>query len=218
MNTGDLGVNGLRLHQRIRNLRFPSLTCIEVGVRDGVGSVLMLDATAGKASSYVIGIDASPCPPMLVRHPRYSFVQSDSCTELERLYVATPGFKCHAALCDSLHIAEQVMCETYFLFDMLRIGGFIAYHDTHWPEGKKDHYIGRNWDTPDVGIVKMFAEAEKAGLVDIEHFTESWGMTFVWKEADFDLHAALDWKPVFAGRNELLAILPESVAKREIMV
>lgn len=55
MNTGDLGVNGERLHQRIRNLNFPALTCVEVGVRDGVGSVIMLDATKDDEDSQVIG-------------------------------------------------------------------------------------------------------------------------------------------------------------------
>lgn len=216
MNLGDLGINGERFAQRLAGLG-NGCTFIDVGVREGVSSEIML-IDAIKRGNDVIGIDASECPPTLRKRDCYGFLQGDSVSELVDLATWLEGADVSAAMVDTLHIAEQVMCETYYLWPMLKHGGFIAYHDTSWPVWKKDHYLGRDWDTPDVGVMKMFAEAWEAGSVEIEQFHESWGMMFVWKRTDFDLHAALDWKPVFAARNELLKILPEGVRKREIVV
>lgn len=213
MNLGDLGINGERFAQRLAGLG-NGCTFIDVGVREGVSSEIML-SDALRRGSVVFGVDASPCPEPLRARLHYHFHEGDSVTFLAD---APERFAVDAAMVDTLHIAEQVMCETYYLWPMLKHGGFIAYHDTSWPVWKKDHYLGRDWDTPDVGVMKMFAEAWEAGSVEIEQFHESWGMMFVWKRADFDLHAALDWKPVFAGRNELLKVLPEGVRKREIVV
>lgn len=211
MNTGDLGVNGERLHQRIRNLNFPALTCVEVGVRDGVGSVIMLDATKDDEDSQVIGIDASPCPPMLRRHPRYRFIESDSTTALSELKEPV-----HCALLDSLHIAHQVAAEAFWLWPLMPAGSLLALHDAAWPEGKYDHYCDRDWPTVDVALSWLFWNKPYAA---IEIFPEDWGMAFVRKLTDAPLEiTGIAWDEVFAGRNELLKILPEGVRKREIVV
>lgn len=211
MNLGDLGINGQRLVQRIRNLRFPSVICVEVGVRDGVGSVLMLDATRDKPSSQVIGIDVSPCPPMLLRHPRYTFAEADSVSMLS-------VFKgpIHVALLDTLHVAHQVAAEVYFLWPLMPVGSLLAFHDAVWPEGKCDNYCGREWPTVDTALSWLFWNKPYAS---VEVYPESWGMAFVTKTAELPLEiTGITWDEVFAGRNELLSVLPSGVAKREITV
>lgn len=207
MNTGDLGINGERLAQRLAALGNGCVFC-DVGVRAGVSSEIMLFYAEAR-NNHVIGIDVNECPPQLVGHPRYEFIQSDSVTALEEMADSdVPPFS--AVLLDSLHIAEQVMCETYFIWPHLRVGGFVAYHDTAWPAGKHDHYLGRDWDRVEVGIKRMFT----GNGVRIEAFPESWGMTFVTKLAPCELGG--DWLAVFAARNELLALVPAGVPKREI--
>lgn len=212
MNAGDLGINAHRLAQRLDALGSVCLF-VDVGVRAGVSSDIMLRGWRERGNN-VIGIDTNVCPPHLVHHDAYQFFQSDSVTQLAEIASwAAPHEKIDAGMCDTLHIAEQVMCETFYLWPVLRVGGFLAFHDTAWPDFKKDHYLGRDWDRPEVGVARLFANRPE---VKIEQFDESWGMMFVHKLAEFDLRPHVDWRPVFEARNQLLALVPDGVTKREL--
>ena len=57
---------------------------------------------------------------------------------------------------DTFHIKEQVLCELYFWYPHVEEGGFIAFHDTNWPEGKHDVYDGIVWDRVEEGVKSFF--------------------------------------------------------------
>lgn len=204
MRTGDLGTNAERLRDVVQILP-AHWTLLDVGVRDGVSSDIMLE----HGDSPVIGIDVNECPPHLVDHPRYRFLQGDSVTRLADL--------CEPfglVFFDTLHIAEQVMCELYFTWHMIPVGGWAVFHDTAWPEWKRDHYLGRDWDRPEAGVARFFRDNPS---VEITTHEDSFGMTFVRKLAYVDLRGGIDWAPVFAARNQLLALLPETTPRRVIV-
>ena len=208
IDRGDLGENAVRLYEAAHEHCHPNFPCVDVGVRHGVSSRIFLMATHGK----VLGIDtdAGAVSPDLLAHPRYEFSHSDSVTALFRMTRTIS-----AAMVDTLHIKEQVMAETYYLWPLLRVGGFIAYHDTAWPEGRKDHYLGQDWDRPEDGIKEMFGDLP--GCV-VNHFPESWGMSFVYKPSDCKLPSSIDWPQVFNCRNRLLATLPDQIRNQAIEI
>jgi hypothetical protein len=210
MRTGDLGQNAERFHQRIRALPFTSVTCVDVGVRDGCSSLVMLDATIDKGESLVIGIEASEISPMLKRHPRYRVIdQIDSVTALSELQEPV-----HVAWIDTLHCAHQVAAEVAKLWPLMPVGSLLGLHDTHWPAEKaRDFYCDRFWPSPDVAVNWLFRDKP---YCEIEEYPDSWGTTFVWKRQNASLElTGITWGEVFAGRNELLNVLPESVRKRK---
>lgn len=208
MNTGDLGINGERLAQRIRNLPFPHLTCVDVGVRDGTSSAIMLEATKDR-QAHIIGIDASPIPYTLKTNPRYEAIEhTDSVTALSELREPI-----HVAWLDTLHCAHQAAAEAYFLWPLMPVGGLLCFHDTAWPEGKRDCYCGIEWPTIDKAVMWLFSGREYG---TVEGFPDSWGTMFVTKTKDVPLESQVSWRDIFAGRNMLLSIMPDSV-RREVI-
>lgn len=210
MELGDIGVNGERLAQRIRNLPFPSLTLVDVGVRDGTSSTIMLEATSTRAA-WVIGIDASEIPAALKANPRYRAIEStDSVTALSEMREPV-----HCCWIDTLHCAHQAAAELYFLWPLMPVGALIGLHDTAWGEGKCDHYCDRDWPTVDRATDWLF---ESRHYCEVRHHVESWGTTFITKTKEVALESRVPWSEIFAGRNMLLAILPDGVRKREIVL
>jgi hypothetical protein len=208
LETGDLGPNARRLYDRIRVLPFEHIRCVDVGVRDGVSSRVMLEAVRGRGS--VIGIDASEIGLALARDPDYFAIQQcDSVTAL-----STITDEIHAAWIDTLHIAHQAALEAALVWSLMPVGGVIGFHDTHWPAGKCDHYCGRDWPTADHAVKWLFV-GEDYALV--EEFPESWGAMFVTKLKDepLKLHG-VTWQEIVDGRNTLLDILPDNVAKARL--
>lgn len=210
MDLGDLGINGERLLQRIRDLRFPSLTLVDVGVRLGTSSTIMLEASLGRPSR-VIGIDASEIPAHLKANPRYQAIEStDSVTALSEMREPV-----HCCWIDTLHCAHQAAAEAYYLWPLMPVGSLLCLHDTAWGEGKRDHYCDRDWPTVDKAVDWIF---EARHYCEVRHHVESWGTTFVTKTKEAALESRVPWSEIFAGRNQLLAILPEGVRRREIVL
>jgi cephalosporin hydroxylase len=199
MNPGDLGQNAYRLLEVVLKAP-PSSRFVDIGVLDGTSSEIML-VSAGPKNNRVWGIDASECPPQLRNHPNYEFLRGDSVTELSRW---TEG-KIYLAFFDTLHIAEQVMCELYYAWPWISVGGYAVFHDTEWPKYKFDHYLGREWDRPEVGVERFFKSIESE--VIIQHHPVDYGMTFVERLSDADPRRNIDWGPIFNARNQLLSLL-----------
>lgn len=208
---GDLGPNAQRLYDRVRTLPFSRVRCVDVGVRDGVSSTVMLEAIEGKPDSVVIGLDASEIPGWLKSKSNYWAIDHrDSVTSLADLESPI-----HAAWIDTLHVAHQAACEAALIWGRMPVGGVIGFHDTHWPKGKCDHYCGRGWPTADVAVKWMFVGRDYA---DVEECPESWGAMFVTKIKDSPIElAGVTWDEIVTGRNRLLDVLPGDVVKRPLL-
>jgi cephalosporin hydroxylase len=172
----DLGSNADILLQRIENIQ--NGTLVDLGVRYGVSSYIML-TDSKKNKNRVYGVDLhNLVSSEVINHPNYTFIQSDSiecgknwtCGEVDVLFV------------DTLHIKEQVLCELYYWYPHLKNGSLIIFHDTNWPIDKKDFYNGQYWDRPEEAI-KLFFNLDTLQVKDekiiVDHFEDSWGMTFV---------------------------------------
>ena len=87
---------------------------------------------------------------------------------------------------DSVHAKEQVLCELYYWWDLLRVEGYAVFHDTSWKDyihkpghscaGKLtgntalgyDTYGGINWETPDLAVEEFFGIKLNTEQRDIE--------------------------------------------------
>lgn len=205
MNWGDIGqLNGTRLMQIASCAPCNSHVALDIGVRTGISSGILLSGFRGK----VIGIDASECPEHLKGHPRYEFHRSDSVT-----YLAQSNEPIGIAFHDTLHIAEQVMCELYYVWPRLAMGGWCVFHDTHWPKDKHDFYCGREWPQVWQGLSALFFDKQ----LHIEDSPDSWGMTFIQKNKDVDVRKGIEWDKVFEARNQLLTLLEGIPCNKQIL-
>lgn len=164
-----LGPNKQRLFDVAATAK-PGDVLVDLGVRSGNSSFTMLDA-ARHQSNFVIGVDPAPCP--FICPDRYEYLQTDSIT-------AAPAIPDNLFLVffDTLHIKEQVMAELYHYWPKIRVGGWAVFHDTEWPQGKNDEYLGITWGQAVEGVKAFF------GFMPFLHYPESWGMTFVQKIDD----------------------------------
>jgi cephalosporin hydroxylase len=148
-------------------------------------------------NNYVYGVDIDKIVHLdILTHPRYNFIHKDSVTAAKEW----SGEKINVLFVDTLHIKEQVLKELYFWMPYVNDGGLVVFHDTNWPEGKYDFYNGRYWDRPEEAIKLFFnvsALNEKTNLIELEHYPESWGMTFVKIVNNHDSFGCnVDWREV----------------------
>lgn len=176
----DLGENKDRLRALCLEAK-PGDVLVDLGVRTGTSSCILLES-----GQRVIGVDPAHCT---IDHPNYTFLQTDSVTAAAM--IPAPIFLCFV---DTLHIKEQVMAEMFHYWPKIRVGGYAVFHDTEWPEGKHDEYLGKQWGQAVEGVAAYFGIAIEH--VDIEHHPESWGMTVVKK--------LNEWIPVVEGMEEAL--------------
>lgn len=167
----DLGANKARLMELAATAK-PDDVLVDLGVRWGASSLAMLEATSDQQCR-VFGIDPAGKPNELFPE-RYTFLMVDSITGFHS--VPSTLF---LVFFDTVHIAEQVIAELWHYWVKIRIGGWAIFHDTGWPENKKDHYLGRDWDRPEAGIMRFFANGWSH--IRIEHHPEDWGMTMIQK-------------------------------------
>ena len=111
---------------------------------------------------------------------------------------------------DTFHIKEQVLTELYFWYPHIIEGGFIAFHDTNWPNDKNDTYGDIVWDRVEDAI-KYFFNVNNLNYEDnfikMSNYPESWGMTIV--EIKNKKNYILDinnWKEIIDKRNHLISL------------
>jgi cephalosporin hydroxylase len=190
-DAGELGVNAERLRELVKTIHHGFL--IDLGVQYG-GSSRILLTEAVERDNHVVGVDASPfC--QFPSHPNYQSMVADSVTYLS-------GRTEPIDLCfhDTMHVAEQVMCELYYAWPLLKIGGYCVLHDTNWPLDKHDVYCGRAWGQPIAGVLKFFHVSD---CVEMVNYPESWGMTFAKKLNDHDPRVGVDFGPAFDAHKKL---------------
>lgn len=162
----ELGdVSSKKLSELINSIKNGIL--VDIGVCDGASSRLMV-STAIDNNNKIFGID--PVPGFDSDNPNYKWIRDDSVKvgeEWNKSQVDLVFF-------DSVHAKEQVLCELFYWWDLIKEGGYGVFHDTSWknyihkPEhpcaGKLpgntglgyDSYGGINWETPDIAIEEFF--------------------------------------------------------------
>ena len=140
---------------------------IDIGVYQGASSRLMIDNCVSN-NNQIFAID--PIPGFNSSNPNYTYIKDDSVLigkEWDKGKVDLVFF-------DSVHAKEQVLCELYYWWDLIKIGGYGVFHDTSWegylhqpghhgagkPPGNSrkgyDSYGGIDWDTPDKAVESFF--------------------------------------------------------------
>lgn len=190
----DLGPNKARLYEVCAQAK-PGDVLVDLGVRFGVSSGVMLDATQD-AGCEVIGVDIGDCP--FDQPRRYTYVKGDS--------VSAAGLipaPLYLVFFDTIHVKEQVMAELFHYWPKIRVGGWAVFHDTAWTPGMEDRFLGKTWEPPMAGVQAFFAGAQFLHNIQgnphvaFMHYSESWGMTFVQKLDD--------WMPEVEGMEQALA-------------
>lgn len=183
----DLGCNVHKLHD-VASQALDYDVLVDLGVRGGVSSITMLDATE-EQKCRVIGVDPIPC--VFPIPARYTYLQTDSVTASSM--ISGPLFM---VFFDTLHIKEQVMAELFHFWPKIRVGGYAAFHDTEWPVDRFEFHLGKSWAQAVDGVNAFFADA--GTHIERVHYPESFGMTFI-KKLD-------DWNPTVNGMDEALSV------------
>lgn len=171
------GVSSDRLSNTINEIKNGIL--IDIGVYGGASSRLMIDMSI-ENNNKIYGID--PIPGFNSNNPNYTYIKDDSVLvgkEWDKGEVDLVFF-------DSVHAKEQVLCELFYWWDLIKDGGVAVFHDTSWDgyihkpghdaAGKKtgnsalgyDSYGGINWDTPDKAVEEFFNVTINTKERDIE--------------------------------------------------
>lgn len=143
-------------------------TLVDIGIYEGASSRIMINKSSDN-NNIIYGID--PVNPIFnTNHPNYNYIKDDS------VYVGETWSNGQVDLVffDSVHAKEQVLCELYYWWDLIKENGYAVFHDTSWDgyihkpghscEGKKtgnsgmgyDTYGGINWETPDKAVEDFF--------------------------------------------------------------
>ena len=140
---------------------------IDIGVYQGASSRLMIDKSI-ENNNKVYAID--PIPMFNSDNINYTYIKDDSVLvgkEWDKGDVDLVFF-------DSVHAKEQVLCELFYWWGLIKEGGMAIFHDTSWkgylhhsrhhaygrPPGNSrkgyDTYGGIDWDTPDKAVERFF--------------------------------------------------------------
>ena len=130
-------------------------------------------------NNIIYGIDL--IPNFNSNNPNYNYLREDSVNVGQHWN----NGEVNLVFFDSVHAKEQVLCELYYWWDLLTIGGFAVFHDTSWDgyihkkghpcEGKYtgnsglgyDTYGGINWETPDKAVNDFFQVELNGDMRDI---------------------------------------------------
>jgi hypothetical protein len=166
MIINELGeVSSKRLYEEINKVRDGIL--VELGVYQGASSRLLIHKCL-ENNNHVYGIDPIPC--FQSNNPNYHYMRADSVLTGKEW---GPGLA-DLVFFDSVHAKEQVLCELYYWWEIIKEGGKAIFHDTSWegylhhsnhraagkPPGNSrkgyDSYGGIDWATPDKAVEEFF--------------------------------------------------------------
>jgi len=212
----DIGVNANPLYDMIS--KYNNTTFVDLGVRSGVSSEIMLiDSKTNNNKVFGVDVDWSKLNSIVNSHPNYTKILGDSSTVGKYWDKKISGL-----FVDTFHIKEQVLSELYFWYPHVEEGGFIAFHDTNWPEGKHDVYDGITWDRVEEGV-KSFFNVDSLNYEDdyikMSNYPESWGMTIVEikKKKDF-ISEFPNWVDVINKRNHLIGLFWNEENKSDVKI
>ena len=205
-NLGFYGHETERAQRLYRNAcRFDGGVFVDMGVRDGVSSNALVSA-ARLTGGHVYGIDWTQVNEKNVPldDERYTFLKAESVDTGKNWSYSNPDL----VFVDTCHVESYTLCELYYWWDLLNVGGLMAFHDTAWPEGKHDHACGKDWPRVEDALFKFF----NINSLDYEdehissgHFPNDKGMTCISKKDDFDFKSNIDnWEGYFDDRKMLM--------------
>ncbi len=229
IKNGELGENMLHLVEIIEGSQGNEVY-VDIGVETGKSSKVLLHG-AFSNNNKVYGIDPIPVIGIdgILNHPNYTLIKKDSVVAGREWDKG----KVDIAFIDSIHVKPQVMMELYYWWDLVKVNGWLVFHDTEWgmnkPNGyihKADHpcagkkpgnsglgydfYAGRGWETPEYAIFDFF----KIRDLNIEneyikslHYPSSLGMTFIQKKKEFDFKILIspeEWNTIELNRQGIL--------------
>ena len=206
--SSDLGSNAQVLSNFVEGKT--NSVFLDLGVRDGYSSaILALNSKNNDNKVYGVDVNFINFRSELVEGENYLQLEGDSSTigkyaEIEDLNNVDFVFV------DSLHVREQVLCELFYWVPRIKEGGTVAFHDSHWPEGKRDQAGDRSWNRVDEAIRDFFGletlEDYEDDNLKVSCYPDSWGMTFVTiKNKEFQ-NKVEDWNQVFNTRNDLISV------------
>lgn len=176
----ELGdVSSKRLIELVDSIKNGKL--VDIGIYEGASSRIMINSSLDN-NNIIYAID--PVNPIFKsNHPKYNYIKNDS------VYIGETWRDGQVDLVffDSVHAKEQVLCELYYWWDLIKENGYAVFHDTSWDgyihkhghscEGKKtgnsgmgyDTYGGINWETPDKAVEDFFNIKLNTNEKDIEN-------------------------------------------------
>ncbi len=200
----DIGENSNPLYDIVS--RYKNTIFVDLGVRTGVSSeIMLLDSQINNNKVFGVDVDWSLLNPSVGSHDNYIKILGDSSTVGKYWNEKISGL-----FIDTFHIKEQVLSELYFWYSHIEEGGFIAFHDTNWPQGKNDTYGGITWDRVEEGV-KSFFNVNSLNYEDdfirMSNYPDSWGMTIVEikKKKDY-ISEFVDWDRIIDRRNHLIGL------------
>ena len=213
----DLGPNVYHLYNCVS--QFNDSTFIDLGVREGVSSAVMLmDSEAKNNKVFGVDVDSNPVNSFVINHPQYQFILGDSAT----IGKQWTGGDVSILFVDTFHVKEQVMMELYYWYPHVAKNGYIVFHDSNWPEGKQDIFEGIGWPRVEEGIKSFFNINEmnfEDESIEVITYPESWGMTFVKiKEKKDYISMFKDWEHIFERRNHLISLFWNKENKNNVNI
>lgn len=203
LESTDLGINVHKLYEKASQVKNGNF--VDLGVRSGVSSEIFLLTSDQNNKILGIDVDWNFINPSILINSNYTQYIGDSVTAGKNLEIIVDGL-----FIDTFHIKEQVMCELYYWYDKVIENGFIAFHDSHWPEGKHDEYGDIKWGRVEEGIKDFFQLSElnyEDEFIKSEHYPESWGMTIITiKKKKNYVSLYKKWDEVFDRRNKLISL------------
>jgi hypothetical protein len=220
---GELGINSVKFLQ-IKDSLGKNNVFVDLGVETGKSSRILLDKSL-QSNNSVFGVD----PHLYHSHindclsdPMYSFIKEDSVITGEKWSHERPNL----VFVDTVHAKEQVMRELYYWWDLLKVNGYLIFHDTNWANyihkpnhpcaGKRpgntglgyDFYSGIAWETPDKAIKEFFNISEldyEDDFIKVEHGPDDLGMVFLLKKQEKDYKSKINnWDEIESRRQILL--------------
>lgn len=200
----DLGDNASRLFFATQNPKYK--TFVDIGVREGHSSQIMLESAKDKKDAKVYGVDSAFSDELKkIENPKYELIISDSIECGKEWKKEKPDF----VFIDTTHTKEQVMGELHYWWDLLNIGGTMAFHDTFW-QGHYEQYAGEKYDLVDAGVKEFFQIPNllyyEDDFIRVDSFPESMGMTFIQKKAEKDFKVDISqkkWKEIFKTTDKI---------------
>lgn len=212
----DLGINVDPLYTVVS--KYKNTTFVDLGVRTGVSSeIMLLDSQTNNNKVFGVDVDFNWLNPYVIYHPNYTKILGDSSTVGKYWDKKISGL-----FVDTFHIKEQVLSELYFWYPNIEEGGFIAFHDTNWPDGKYDEYGDIKWDRVEEGV-KSFFNVDSLSYEDefiiMNNYPESWGMTIVEikKKKDY-ISEFNNWDEIFNKRNHLISFFWNEENKSDVKI
>lgn len=214
----DLGPNARRLYEVTQ--QFSNATYVDLGVREGwSSSILCSNSVPLNNTIYGVDVDFTSLKFNLVQGQNYKTILGDSVTVGKNWGLPqTEKGPVEIVFVDTIHVEQQVLCELYYWVPQIVEGGYVIFHDTHWPNWLVENVGGVQWPQPVGGVLKYFGLSEMAdyedGFIQVKTYPDSYGMTFVKikKQKDFRSNVH-NWAQVFDDRNRLISMLVQGPSK-----